>query len=711
MSSLKTIARNQSGDDVLALFEGVAHRVVSDDWTVYAKQDNYQRMVEGKKAGASLTTYSLMEPSLFHGFERVTFASACMTETTFFRLLVAKGVPIQAVEEGLRADLRYTKHEHGERITIFYASEEAWSKRFRDRSVTDEKGVSTTVLRRVKQAIGNLLETEEPFVWMGNKDLDDNFFGLGGAKRLPNTPHGLNTFQGYHNVVVLSALNPPPVHFHFMETRGVSGEELRTGCYRTAVYQAVMRCSIRNPADEHPKRVIVMDRDTADWLADLFPGAVVEPLPGTGVLPRKGKAGRPRRHVDDAAKVRAHRDGEKRKLLAELDAINGTSFIRGAYPQFVDQVRAEMREFARDEIPSLKGDIVTPFASPSAPATSGTIFLTKHDRLPLDHLDYEGDDVYIAGLRDLHTRLSAKEDAGLISPAHFDPDKANDTDRGLANVTHLRGIWLDNNGGDLSHTEFAGLFPYLRIVVWNTASSTAAAQRWRAFIPTSHAMSMEVQRLILAQIVKVLNRAGFWGKRQIEKQAKRPSAKPRLCHGFDEGKFNAASLFYLPCQAKDPADSFFIDYGEGDPKRGPLDLVAWIEHCILDPRPEPEPVKPTPMPTSAKPATTADEVRVSASLKAIRDALAAEQARSGAGHRAAIVEEAVQEWRMASRGDGHAAFFRLGAALHRAGLSEYDIEQKLRDEAIYARSKRERQAEIKGILKSLRRSGSFWKRR
>lgn len=707
--SLTKIARNQSGDDVLALFGPIAHRIVSDDWTVYAKQDHYERLLQGKKSSASLTTYSLLEPSLFYGFATATFASACMTETTFFRLLVAKGIPIQPVGEGLRADLRYTMHEHGERITIFYASEEAWSKRYRDRSVTDEKGVSTTVLRRVKQATGSLLGSE-PFVWMGNKDLDDNFFGLVGAKRLPNTPHGLNTFQGYHNVVVFSALNPPPVHFHFMEARGISGEELRTGCYRTAVYQAVMRCSIRNPADANPKRVIVMDRDTADWLADLFPGALVEPLPGMGMLPRKGKAGRPRQHADGAAKARAYRAGEKRKLLAELDAINGTSFIRGAYPQFVEQVRGEMREFACDGIPSLKGDIVTPFASPSAPATSGTVFLTKHDRLPLDHTDHEEDDVFIAGLRDLHTRVVPKEEAGLFSPAHFDPAKASETGRGLDNVTHLRGIWLDNDGGDLSQTKFADLFPYLRIVVWNTASSTAAAPRWRAFIPTSHAMSMEVQALILAQIVKVLNRAGFWGKRQIEKQAKRPDSKPRLCHGFDESKFNAASLFYLPCQAKDSADSFFIDYGEADPKRSPLDLAAWIEHCILDLRPEPEPVKPAPDPKPAPaqaPARASVQGRISASLQAVRDELAAQQADSVAGRRAAIVEKAIQEWRRAPRGDGHAALFRLGAALHRSGLSDYEIEQKLRDEVLYAHSPRERRAEIKGILKSLGRSGSL----
>ena len=74
-----------------------------------------------------------------------------------------------------------------------------------------------------------------------------------------------------------------------MESYSISGEEVRTAHYRSAVYQAVMRCSIPNPQDDHPKRVVVMDRDTADWLADLFPGAGIEALPGMGVVPRKGK--------------------------------------------------------------------------------------------------------------------------------------------------------------------------------------------------------------------------------------------------------------------------------------------------------------------------------------------------------------------------------------------------------------------------------------
>ncbi|MBP1180941.1 hypothetical protein [Methylobacterium sp. PvR107] len=486
--SLDKIARNQYGDALYAVLGPLAHRIASEDWDVYAKQAEFERLRRGEKTDASLVTYSLLKPSLLSGFATVTIASACMTETTLFRLWSAMGATMKPVGAGLRKDLRYTEHEHGDRITIYFASHEAWSKRFRDRAVEDATGAEVRILDRIRQAIANLIG-DEPFVWMGNKDLDDGFFGLAKAERLPNTPHGLNTYQGYHAVVVLSALNPPPAHFHFMEAHGVSGEELRTGCYRTAVYQAVMRCSIRNPADTTPKRVVVMDRDTAEWLGALFPGAAVVPLPGLGALPSKGKAGRPRQHADAAAKTRAYRDVQARKLLAQLDLINGTSLICASYPLLAEQVRGEMREFVRDDIPSKEGEYVTPLPAASA-TTCGTAYLSKYDSMPFEHFIHYDDDGFIAELRDLHDRRVLKEESGMFSPAHFDPSKAADNGRGLDNIVHLRGIWLDNDGGDLTHAAFADLFPYLRIVVWNTASSTAAAPRWRAFIPTTYAYSL-----------------------------------------------------------------------------------------------------------------------------------------------------------------------------------------------------------------------------
>jgi hypothetical protein len=51
----------------------------------------------------------------------------------------------------------------------------------------------------------------------------------------------LDEFQGDHNVVALSGLNPPPAHRNIIETASIDGVEVETAHYRGAVYQAVMR--------------------------------------------------------------------------------------------------------------------------------------------------------------------------------------------------------------------------------------------------------------------------------------------------------------------------------------------------------------------------------------------------------------------------------------------------------------------------------------
>ncbi|MGF3027375.1 hypothetical protein ACQVP2_31775, partial [Methylobacterium aquaticum] len=249
--------------------------------------------------------------------------------------------------------------------------------------------------------------------------------------------------------------------------------------------------------------------------------------------------------------------------------------------------------------------------------------------------------------------------------------------------------------------------PYLRVVAWNTASSTPEEPRWRVFIPTDWALSIEVHGLILKQVVKVLNRAGYYGDQQL-KRRKRLEARR---HGFDESKFTAASLFYLPCQARDPEGSFFVDYGEYDPKRGPLDVHAWIKNCILDLR-RPGASPRTQVPAEVEPVPTSSTLpdlstKASAALRAVREKLHEQQTQSLAGRRDARIKKAVETWRSTPKGDGHDAFFGLAAALKRAGLDEFEIKARLYDEAQYSHSPRERRGEIKDLLRSLRKVGTL----
>jgi hypothetical protein len=287
--SMKTIAHNKHGDDVLKLFGPSS--IGSPRGLGGLRPPGSLRAARPGREGRCHPDHLLGPAAL--GLQRLQAGRRGLGLHEGDHVLPALHGPRrqhEAREGKLAKDLRYHQHEHGDRITIFYASPEAWSKRYRDKLVDDGQGGKVKFLTQIKDAVGHLFGAE-PFLWMANKDLGDTFFPQPGAEKLPNTPHGLNSYQGLPQRGGALGLNPPPQHFHFMESYSIDGDEVRAAHYKSAVYQAVVRCSIRNPKDETPKRVVVMDQDTAQWLADLFPGARVEPLPGLNGVPSKGKAG------------------------------------------------------------------------------------------------------------------------------------------------------------------------------------------------------------------------------------------------------------------------------------------------------------------------------------------------------------------------------------------------------------------------------------
>ncbi len=301
---------------------------------------------------------------------------------------------------------------------------------------------------------------------------------------------------------MLSALNPTPAQFKFLDERGVNGDEVRAAISRYAVYQAVIRSSARNPADLTPKDFVVMDRATADWLAALFPGAKVQALLGLPTQALKGKPGRKGKHESNGAKTAACRARAKEELIGQLEQINEGSFSELSYPSLDENETNSCNENTYRE-----GHFVTPISH-------GDVFGSIYDTTACISVGGGKADEFIALLRGLHDRvLVAKEDSGLVSPSRFDPDASAETKRGLANVKYVSGIWFDNDGGDLGFKDFARLFPYLRMAIWNTYSHTPQKPRWRVFIPTSLAMSLDVHRMIMKKFEMVLNKNGYWTKK------------------------------------------------------------------------------------------------------------------------------------------------------------------------------------------------------
>jgi hypothetical protein len=243
-------------------------------------------------------------------------------------------------------------------------------------------------------------------------------------------------------------LNPPPAHFAFLDALGFDSRAVKAANYWQTCYQAAMRISLRNPDDVNPKTVIVMDRATADWMATMFPGCTVAPLGGIDDLPVKGKPGRPRQHGDDAERKRAHRDRFKLELQAALDLVNGGNRVIGQFPEpeLAAMMRQQMTEFGHSQEPSAL----------DLSSIGGTVYRSISHAEPLDFFPRDDTEAFIDGLRFFHaSAYESKAMNGLISPSIFDPALVDDTCRGLANIRAIWGIWLDNDGGDLSPDEFA----------------------------------------------------------------------------------------------------------------------------------------------------------------------------------------------------------------------------------------------------------------
>ena len=256
-----------------------------------------------------------------------------------------------------------------------------------------------------------------------------------------------------------------------------------------------------------------------------------------------------------------------------------------------------------------------------------------------------------------------------MSPAIFDPNRVSDTARGTGNIVYLQNLWLDFENGDLSPDEFPNLFSRTRMILTNTFRHTVARPRYRVIIPTTQQVTPEAYLLLYEQIARKLEDAGYAIPRRKPKAGRTSNAAKRQS-GLDWSKRLPTSLFYLPSQAADPTQSFFRDYN--DASRLPLDPIPWISNGPVPLQPE---------------------------LDACSDLNDNENQIDEA-----LVQAAITNWRNSPKGSGNDNFFQFSLELRKAGMNKTQIEKMLQSEAAFARSPKERRAQIPSIIKSLLKS-------
>jgi hypothetical protein len=648
-AAVEEIAKNEDDDAILETLAGTCRILLNLYWDCYVNIEQYECLRRGE--GGFLAVHSILKPEVLDGFASVFMASANFEDSQVFKVWGQQSVEFKPdLEFGKK--LQYTEHPNGDLVTIYYVTDTQWSRRRREVVLDD----GSTILERMIKAAKEQFPSGR-FLWHANKAVTESPFEPP-ARRLPNKPHGLNVFADYDDIVFLSSLNPTTDHFRFLkEQYGIEGDEVRGFAYLAAAYQAIMRTSIRDPESLTLKRILVPDLPLAEYLHDLLPGSKLEKLDIGLVEQPPKKPGRPRKHATNRERVATQRQKAKEKKLQLL----------------ADQFRLRAqdtteRNWGKEEDGwSCAENTIELYSGLGTQPLTATFYSSKFSPIPLAYVS--GDiPAFVEFLHVCHEHQSkSKEDLYLFSPAIFDPNRSTEKNRGKDNILYLRHIVLDFEDGELPPETLPKLFPDLQMVITNTFNHTSDRPRFRAVFFTNEIMTPEVYDLIYGWIADKLEEAGYSVERPSKhlKTSNAPNSRPS---GLDWSKSFPTSLFYFPCQAQCPADSFFMECIEG---RNPVNPSTWIENSAISLQPTFESFEP--------------DIQVSRVDEK-------------------MVQSAISTWRTSPSYPerGNVMFFDLAFSLKYAGMAFPEIESTLRSEAQHARTPNERLAQIPSIMASLR---------
>lgn len=272
-AALEVVQANRSEDQNVGSFERLVSTLLSGDHIVCITKDQWEDLTGNPDHSGHVDFFSILQTEFVKGYASTTFMGANITETELFVIWSAIDDIKWAKHPSLGNLLRSEKHLNGDRLTINYLFDGKLSKAFLDRE--DHEGV--TKLDEVTGFVSRFL-ADTPFLWQANKSAMPSSFDF--DARLPGVAHGLDKaeWKKYHNVALLSAMNRKSAAYGFLSKLGISNEQAQATLSYQNDYQAMMRCSLRDPDAVAPVRVIVGSKAGADWIAAKFPNCKVESL-------------------------------------------------------------------------------------------------------------------------------------------------------------------------------------------------------------------------------------------------------------------------------------------------------------------------------------------------------------------------------------------------------------------------------------------------
>lgn len=637
-------ARNKNGDQLIERLQPLFDVLANDHWTVHVTRASWERL--GYLGKAQLDVHAHLNPSVLSGFASARIMGANFTDSLLYHLWSQTGAVF-------RKDRKIVPHavdprQLGQRVDIHFFSAHAWSKSRRDK--LGEKG-EQGITEMAKELFG-----DEPFLWVANNDLGDDALPLANGTRISNISHGDNRWRSWHNIAFLSALNNNPSHFSYLDHMfGVDQVALRKARAWETAYQCILRTSLRDASSTERVQVLVPDRDLAEYLAHhMFPGSRLHSA-SSDLLDQA--------IVGDARKARG-------RPIKEV-TLTGAERTRNS--------RYNARAIGVTKNTIYKAFFVTDDTSlsslPMTISVEDDIFATQW----LDQEVGNADQLRALLLKAHQLNYSTKDENLAISGAVFDPSLSQDTRKGLANIKAVWMMMLDFDGGALSPEEAGRLLKDIKHIRYNSYNNGKDGQtKFRIVIPFAKPASVQLYHHVWDLIADRITSAGY-------RVGKSPANLPDS--GLDRSKRTANSWFYLPCRAaKGKAHTFWRENWDA-PLLNPWD---WTTRRASE-KPEYELRAPTIT-------ATAEMIKLRRALASQRDNVEHELAR-GRFYDAAI-RAAEEAWPTTPRGEGRHEFFRLAWMYRTAGLSDGEIDLRLRQQARLRINEVKRLSEIPGIFKS-----------
>jgi hypothetical protein len=131
--TLKEIAINESEDYLWDYVKDTAWLLRGAGWENYVNLKQFRRLEQNSFKENALTFFSLLKPSVFQGFKRVTMSGANLEKTILYKLFVKEGVKFQN-NSFLEKQLRYKNHDESAKIEFCYAIDDSWSKELQEKT-------------------------------------------------------------------------------------------------------------------------------------------------------------------------------------------------------------------------------------------------------------------------------------------------------------------------------------------------------------------------------------------------------------------------------------------------------------------------------------------------------------------------------------------------------------------------------------------------